>query len=135
MQQRLMLRRRSLRCRDRCHRLHALAPTRGHQSGAVVAQWPSTIRVTDHPHKTLDISPKPRFNALSFAETHPNPLYLNGNCLRYLILKPPYLRLSDSPSDSVVLVRMHQMTPKNGSALTPPSVNLNTAHRMCHSNC
>ena len=31
----------------------------------------------------------------TFAETHPNPLYLNGNHLHYLILKAPQLRLSD----------------------------------------
>src|ERR1700720_4041925 len=53
----------------------------------------------DHAHKTLDIVRKPRFNALRSAENHPNPLYLNGNRLRYLILKSPNLR----PSDSVVL--------------------------------
>src|SRR5215472_4431120 len=106
-----MLRRRSLRCRDRRHRLHALAPTRGHQSGAVVAQRPSPIRVADHLHKTLDIPSKSRFDALSFAETHPNPLYLNGNRLHYLILKPPHLRLSDSPSDSVVLDRVPTARP------------------------
>ena len=55
-----------------------IAPTRGHQSRAVVAQRPSPIHVADHPRKTLDLTPKSRFNPLSFAETHPNPLYLNG---------------------------------------------------------
>ena len=90
-----MLRRRSLRCRDRRRRLHALAPIRDHQSGAAVPQRPRPIRMADHPLETLDLTPKPqsRFSALSFAETHPNPFYLNWNRLRYLILK----RFSDPP--------------------------------------
>src|ERR1700674_2708615 len=102
MQQRLMLCRSSPRRRDRSHRLNALALTRHHQAPAIVAQWPSPIRMPDHAHKTLDIVRKPRFNALRSAENHPNPLYLNGNRLRYLILKSPNLR----PSDSVVLAHV-----------------------------
>ena len=56
----------------------------------------STVRVPDHAHKTIDVLPKPRFNALRSPENHPNPLDLNGNRLHYVILKSPNLRLSDS---------------------------------------
>src|SRR5215467_6132437 len=55
MQQRLMLRRRPLRRRDRRHWLHALAPARCHRPSAVVLQGARPIRVTNHFHKTLDI--------------------------------------------------------------------------------
>jgi hypothetical protein len=76
-----------------------------HQSGAVLAQRPSPtprpITPQDREH-----SPKNRDSTvLSFAETHSNPLYLNGNFLHYLILKPLHLRLSDPRSDSIVLCK------------------------------
>src|ERR1700720_3006144 len=49
MQQRLMLRRRAMRRRDRRHRLHALALARHQQTGTIVPQralavlWPITL--------------------------------------------------------------------------------------------
>jgi hypothetical protein len=45
MQQRLMLRRRSPRCRDRRHRPYTLALTRHHQPQAIVVQRTNAIRV------------------------------------------------------------------------------------------
>src|SRR5262249_14670251 len=99
MQQRLMLRRRSLRCRDCRHRLYALALTRHHQSYAVVVQWRCPIRMPDHAHKPLDIAHEPRFNVLRFVETHPKPLTFQPESSPYLILKS--LRMW--PYDSVVL--------------------------------
>src|SRR5258708_5194267 len=77
MQQRLMLRGRAPRRRDRRHRLYALALTWHHQSQAIVVQRTRAIRVPDHPHKPLDIARKPRFNILPFVETHPKPLRSN----------------------------------------------------------
>jgi len=74
MQQRLMLRRRSPRSRDRRHRLYALALTRHHQPHAVVAQWTSSIRVADHAHKLIDVEIEPPFNILRPVETHSRPL-------------------------------------------------------------
>ena len=70
MQERLVLRRRSLRCRDRRHRLDALALARQHQADAIVAQWPGTIRMTNHTNKPLDISRKPRFTVVCCSEIH-----------------------------------------------------------------
>ncbi len=77
MQQRLMLRGRAPRRRDRRHRLYALALTRHHQSQAIVLQRTRTIRVPDHAHKPLDIAREPRFNILRFLQTHPKPLRSN----------------------------------------------------------
>jgi hypothetical protein len=73
MQQRLMLRSRTSRRRDRRHRFYALAITRQHQAQAIVAQRISPIRVADHAHKTIDIAPKPRFNVLRSVQIHPQP--------------------------------------------------------------
>jgi hypothetical protein len=81
MQQRLMLRRCSPGRRDRRHRFNALTSDRHHQARAIVTQWAGTIRVPDHAHKTIDVVPKPRTNALRFPENHANPLDLNGNRL------------------------------------------------------
>ncbi len=87
MQQRLMLRGRAPRRRDRRHRLYTLALTRHHQSQAIVVQRTRPIRVSDHTHKPLDIARKPRFNVLRFVETHLKPLRPNRNLLHYVILK------------------------------------------------
>ena len=70
MQQRLVLRRRSLRCRHRRHRLDALALARQHQANAIVTQRPHPIRMADHARKSLDIARKPQFTAIRSAETH-----------------------------------------------------------------
>jgi hypothetical protein len=64
MQQRLVLRRRSLRCRHRRHRLDALALTRQHQTRAIVSQRTGSIRMANHAHKPLDIRRKSKFTAI-----------------------------------------------------------------------
>jgi hypothetical protein len=56
MQQRLVLRRRPLRCRQGRHRLNALAFTRHQQTRAVIQQRLGPIGVTDHRYKPIHIS-------------------------------------------------------------------------------
>jgi hypothetical protein len=73
MQQRLMLRRRSLGRRDRSHRLYALALAWHDQPRALIAQWTRPIGVSDHAHKPLDIAREPQFNVFRSVETHPKP--------------------------------------------------------------
>src|ERR1700726_2538497 len=87
MQQRLMLRRRSLGRRDRRHRLYALALARHDQPRAIIAQRTCSIRVPDHAHKPLDIAREPKFNVLRSVETHPKPPMLQWDSPPYLILK------------------------------------------------
>ena len=60
MQQRLMLRRRSLRRRHRRHRLHALPLRRQQQTDAVVVQRSHPVGMADHAGKTVDV----RFQSL-----------------------------------------------------------------------
>jgi hypothetical protein len=62
-----MLRRGVFGCRDRRHRLHALALTGQHKPQKIVMQRTRAIRVTNHAHKSLDIAREPRFNVLSSA--------------------------------------------------------------------
>ena len=75
MQERLVLRRRSLWCRHRSHRLYALALARQHQANAIVTQRSSTIRMANHAHQPLDISHKPRFTVICCSEIHLSPSY------------------------------------------------------------
>ena len=68
MQQLLILRRNPARCRNRRHRLHALAALRCHKAHTIVMQRSRSIRVSDHARQLLDILGKPRFTILrSFA--------------------------------------------------------------------
>jgi hypothetical protein len=73
MQQRLMLRRRTMRRRQRCHRLHALALGWKHQSSAIVPQRPGPVGMPDHAHKTLDVRRKPRFTVIRFSIIYRSP--------------------------------------------------------------
>ena len=43
---------------------------RHHQAGAIISQRPGTVRVTNHAHKPLDISRKPRFTVVCRSEIH-----------------------------------------------------------------
>jgi len=60
MQQRLMLRRRPFRRRNRRHWLDALARARHHQPHAIIAKRFGSIGVANHRRQTLDIRRKPR---------------------------------------------------------------------------
>ena len=79
MQQRLMLRRRPLRCRHRRHRLYALALARHHQANAVIPQRPGPVRMADHAHKSLDIRRKSRFTVIRYWVIHLSPTCSNVN--------------------------------------------------------
>src|ERR1035437_4485186 len=81
MQERLVLRRRSLRGRHRRHRLDALALARQHQANAIVTQRPSTVSMANHAHKPLDIPRKPRFTVVCCSEIHINPHLLMSESL------------------------------------------------------
>src|SRR5713101_1240935 len=102
MQQRLMLRRYPRRRRHRRHWLNALAFARQHQPRAIIPQRLGSIRMSNHAHKTLDISIKPRFTVASSWEIHFS--------LHVPKLESP--QLFDSPevvlrrSDSVVYSRL-----------------------------
>ena len=78
MQQRLMLRRRSGRCRHRRHRLDALALARHHQPAAVVAQRLDPVGMADHPGQALDIARKTLVASSPIFKTHPgSPAKMN----------------------------------------------------------
>jgi hypothetical protein len=47
---------------------HGLALARQHQANAIITQRSSTVRVTNHAHKPLDISRKPRFTVVCQSE-------------------------------------------------------------------
>ena|SRR5271166_3769422 len=98
MQQRLMLRCRSLRRRHRRHRLHALAITWHYQAHAIVAERSGPVLVADHAHKTLDVARKTRFNIFRSvpATTHSNPLWFLGNRRQLNDSRYQHLRLFDS---------------------------------------
>ncbi len=63
VQQRLMLRRGSLRRRHRSDRFHALASAGHQQPRAIIPKRPRPVRVADHADKTLNVSRKARFDA------------------------------------------------------------------------
>ena len=86
MQQRLMLSRCPSRRRHRRHRLDALALARHHQAEAIISQRAGTVRVTNHAHKPLDVSRKPRFTVANDSEIH----------ISLHLLMPESLRLSES---------------------------------------
>src|SRR5205823_14812293 len=96
MQQRLMLRRRSLWCRHRSHRLHALALARQHQALTVILQWLGPVGVTDHAHKFFDIRRKTRLTVL-LLKIHLSPRMLKKRIFsRYVSRRAKALWLSDS---------------------------------------
>src|SRR5271154_6991701 len=92
MQQRLMLRRRAMRRRDRRHRLHALALARHQQTGTIVPQRALAVLVADHTRKPLDIPRKSRFTVVSLSVIHLSPC----ESQQKLILQELTPRLSDS---------------------------------------
>src|SRR5262249_18915117 len=61
MQQRLMLGCGPFWRRDRCHRLHAFALARHHQTQAIIAKRLGPVRMPDHPREPLYIGRNPRF--------------------------------------------------------------------------
>ena len=73
MQQRLMLRRRAMRRRDRRHRLNALALARHQQAGAIMPQRFLAVLVANHARKPLDIPRKSRFTVVSSSVIHLSP--------------------------------------------------------------
>jgi hypothetical protein len=70
MQQRLMLRRRAMRRRDRRHRLHTLALARHQQPGTIIPQRSLAVLVADHTRKPIDIRRKPRFTVVNPSVIH-----------------------------------------------------------------
>ena len=112
MQQRLMLRRRSPRRRDRRHRLYALALTRHHQSHAIVAQRTRSIRVADHSHKPTDIRRKPYFSPLFALPIHASTSRANPkSCFKWFILKVEACDLDS--------VRLAKSTPRHCRNVSP----------------
>src|SRR6185312_888250 len=101
MQQRLVLRRRPRRSRPRCHRLDALALAGKHQTGAIIAQRPRSIRVTNHPRKLLHKCRKSCAIPAAIEIHLALPRRRNLNLFNYLILVPYRPR----PFDSVQLIR------------------------------
>ena len=73
MQQRLMLRRRAMRRRDRRHRLHTLALARHQQPGTIIPQRSLAVLVADHTRKPIDIRRKPRFTVVNPSVIHLSP--------------------------------------------------------------
>ena len=76
MQELLMLHRNAGRRRHRRHRLDALAAFRRQQSGAIIPQRQSPIRVPDHARQRLHISHKPICSIRRRRDIHPSPLRL-----------------------------------------------------------
>src|SRR6202022_405974 len=101
MQQRLVLRRRPCRRGPRRHRLDALALARQHQTGAIIAQRPSPVNVTNYAHKPLDIRRKPRFAISVVLEIHLALQAPNSESLQLFDSQPQGPR----PCDSVRLRR------------------------------
>jgi hypothetical protein len=97
--------------------------------GGAVDRAISATELANFNRTWVNVDARARFSG----ETHPSQRrHLLGRALHCSDLGRPCQHMSIFCRR---LVRMHQMTPKNGSALTPPSVNPDTAHRMCHSNC
>jgi hypothetical protein len=90
MQQRLMLRCRPPRRGNRRHRLNALALARHDQAEAIISQRAGTVCVTNHAHKPLDITRKPRFTVANCWEIH----------ISLHLLMPESLRLPESDRTS-----------------------------------
>src|SRR6202022_1855541 len=96
MQQRLVLRRRPRRRGPRRHRLDALALARQHQTGAIIAQRPSPVNVTNYAHKPLDIRRKPRFAISVVLEIHLALQAPNSESLQLFDSQPQGPRPCDS---------------------------------------
>src|SRR5215472_3996822 len=104
MQQRLVLSRNALRCRDRRHRLHALALRRQQQAHAIGLERSHPIRVTNNARYFLDISRKTFFAPLCQSTPHFSPLPKMWRTTQ-MIPDRELLRRVDSVavSDSVIL--------------------------------
>src|SRR5215472_155479 len=104
MQQRLVLSRNALRCRDRRHWLHALALRRQQQADAIGLERSHPIRVTNNARYFLDVSRKTFIAPLCQSVPHFSPLPKMWRTT-YMIPDRGLLRRVDSVavSDSVIL--------------------------------
>src|ERR1700736_4399063 len=100
--------------------LFTLAFTRQHQTGAIIAQRPSSVRMTNNARKPLNIRRKSRFAVLAVLEIHLALHVPKSESLQLFDSQPQRLR----PSDSVRLTG-----PGSGSAVQvfPPSWVPNTS--------
>src|SRR5205807_7699898 len=91
-----MLRRRPRGSRPRRHRLDALALTRQHQTGAIIAQRTSSVRVANHACQPLNIRRKSCFAVLAVLEIHLALHLPKHESLQLVDSQPRRLRPSDS---------------------------------------
>src|SRR5437762_8360378 len=128
MQQRLMLRRRPRWSCPRRHRFDALALTRQHQTGAIIAQRPSPVRVANDARKPFNIGRKPRFAVADILDIHLALHLPKSESLQVVDSRPQRLRPSDS-------VRLTHPTHRSNSAPQCPSnaISVRTGTSMARS--